>query len=774
MMLERLELAGFEGYRHVEVEFSPGLNLITGRNSTGKTTLLDAVLFALYGEVPGVEKRMLVSRLSTASNRLSVKLSVKLTNGRFEVWRTGVLYRKGEKENFRTEKTLLFMDDKVVPLAGEEDLRRKVSKLLKMGLKKFINLIYVRQGELTSILKPVKEDMDFILDINVLREIAEQLDEARKKLEKYDGRDVKTLVETYREHELPRIEKYIASLKTQIAALKREVTGLERLLEKARSDTLKNLLLLVEKRDSCTAEISENENRLRGILDGSGASNIEELKELLSMAEREVDACSKNVETLERRRKKIQSMFDSENSRLSEVEANLKTVPASTVQELEELLERSREEVDRLQTEAAATEKKYTEVSEMRNSLAGKISSLQGEIENHKRLLEEGVAECPTCGQKISPELLEEITSEKEVKIRRLQAEYGKVDEEYRALDSSLRKLRGELERITERTKTLTLVHDKVKQLLRENTLNELRERCRRLKMELEESTSKIIEEKKRLARLEARYESLRKASTDAASIQRRIGKLEEKLRKHLSRISAYLEILSLPFDAEDPDLRSRVAEKFPLSKEEIEVKERELLERRQRLRDLKSELKNNLEEKRKIEEKLGVLEKRLRKAETARGFVEKLREGIEKRRKHLLRSIQRQALNVYNTLTDQHIYKAFWINPETYEVYVQPAGLASFIPASRVGGGHQTLIALSLRMAILNVLGHRSLLILDEPTYGVDSQNLPQLMSYITEMAKNLRQVLLVTHHGIGMEEATNIIKVSTAPDGSSQARRF
>ena len=153
---------------------------------------------------------------------------------------------------------------------------------------------------------------------------------------------------------------------------------------------------------------------------------------------------------------------------------------------------------------------------------------------------------------------------------------------------------------------------------------------------------------------------------------------------------------------------------------------------------------------------------------------MEKLREGIEKRRKHLLRSIQRQALNVYNTLTDQHIYKAFWINPETYEVYVQPAGLASFIPASRVGGGHQTLIALSLRMAILNVLGHRSLLILDEPTYGVDSQNLPQLMSYITEMAKNLRQVLLVTHHGIGMEEATNIIKVSTAPDGSSQARRF
>ena len=772
MILERLKLAGFEGYKHVEVEFSPGLNLITGRNSTGKTTLLDAVLFALYGEVPGVEKRMLVSRLATANNRLSVGLSVKLPNGRFEVWRTGVLYRKGGKENFRTEKTLLFVNEKAVPLAGEEDLRRKISKLLGIGLKKFINLIYVRQGELTSILKPRKEDMDFILDINVLREVAEQLDEVRRILEKYEGRDVKTLVVTYREHELPRIEGYITSLNRQIAILEKEVTRLQEVLEKARSDDLKKLLLLIEKRDSYTTEISESRNRLQGILDGSNASNLQELRSLLDKAERDVETCSKNVMELDKRKRKVQDLFDAENRRLNEAEANLKTASASTMEELETLLGETKDLLGKLQSEVVDTEEEYADVLEARSSLAGKISSLRDEVKNHKRLLEEGVAECPTCGQKISPDLLREISFEKEAQIRRLETEYSKVDAKHKALDSKLKKLRGELEKAATRASTLAQVHDKVKMLLRGETLNGLREKCRLLKREVDELTSKITEEKARLARLEANRDSLKKAFVDATSIQKSIEKLEENLRKTVKEVSTSLKTLCLPFDAEDPDLKSRVAERIPLSREEIETKEAELQERKQRLKDLKSELKNNLKEKRKIEEKLSILEERLRKAEVTRGFIEKLREGIEKRRRRLLRNIQRQALSVYNTLTDQHVYKAFQIDPETYEVYVQPVGLAGFIPASRVGGGHQTLIALSIRMAILNVLGYRSLLILDEPTYGVDSQNLPQLMNYITEMAKNLRQVLLVTHYGIGMEEATNIIKVDIASDGSSQAK--
>jgi DNA repair exonuclease SbcCD ATPase subunit len=45
MQFERLELKNFEGYKNAEIDFAKGLNIITGRNSTGKTTLLEALLF---------------------------------------------------------------------------------------------------------------------------------------------------------------------------------------------------------------------------------------------------------------------------------------------------------------------------------------------------------------------------------------------------------------------------------------------------------------------------------------------------------------------------------------------------------------------------------------------------------------------------------------------------------------------------------------------------------------------------------------------------------
>lgn len=45
MMLNRLELESFRNYEMLEIDFSPGVNLIYGENAQGKTNLLEAAAY---------------------------------------------------------------------------------------------------------------------------------------------------------------------------------------------------------------------------------------------------------------------------------------------------------------------------------------------------------------------------------------------------------------------------------------------------------------------------------------------------------------------------------------------------------------------------------------------------------------------------------------------------------------------------------------------------------------------------------------------------------
>jgi exonuclease SbcC len=62
-MIERLNLKGFKSHEDSEIIFSPGLNIFLGEVGAGKTSVLEAISFALFGRCAGnVTQNELVRR----------------------------------------------------------------------------------------------------------------------------------------------------------------------------------------------------------------------------------------------------------------------------------------------------------------------------------------------------------------------------------------------------------------------------------------------------------------------------------------------------------------------------------------------------------------------------------------------------------------------------------------------------------------------------------------------------------------------------------------
>ena len=52
MLIHSLTLENVKSYTRETVEFSPGTNAIVGHNGSGKTTILEAIGFALFDHLP--------------------------------------------------------------------------------------------------------------------------------------------------------------------------------------------------------------------------------------------------------------------------------------------------------------------------------------------------------------------------------------------------------------------------------------------------------------------------------------------------------------------------------------------------------------------------------------------------------------------------------------------------------------------------------------------------------------------------------------------------
>lgn len=143
-----------------------------------------------------------------------------------------------------------------------------------------------------------------------------------------------------------------------------------------------------------------------------------------------------------------------------------------------------------------------------------------------------------------------------------------------------------------------------------------------------------------------------------------------------------------------------------------------------------------------------GLQEVKAKRAERFRRISAAFKDFQVKVREEATTKLAAETIAIQRKLAPSDEFDSLTIDPAHYDVQVVPKAIGEAVPASLYeGGGHRLLLGLAYRLAIACLVEQCPVLLLDEPTYGLDQVHREHLLDRLgdKELAK---QILLVSHH--------------------------
>ena len=474
-----IRITGFLSYRDtVELDFSTfDLACISGHNGAGKSSLLDAMTWSIFGEARG--KSSDVINLHPDAKAAEVLFTFQHEENTYRIQRTLPRNKTTMLEfQVRTQTGWKPLTEKTT-----RETQARIEQTLRLDFETFVNASFFLQGKADQFTQQNatrrKEVLSNILGLEMWEAYKERTAEKRKLLEhdvdEIDGRireiDAELAEEDLRKARLAELE---ASLK--------QVT-VQRTAQESTLDSIKRSAALIGEQRKMTAMLSEKLERERAALGGleerleakqadrnsyadlvRRAGDIEARYRSWQTSRKELegwDALASRVREHEKDRAPLLELIAGEKARLAQELAGLQeqalaiTEQSTAIDTLQEQIAASAGSLRQSEirvTERLEFEEKRNAARERQAELKAENDSLKATMNELKERIEslraaEG-ATCPLCGQELSPEhrmaTLEQLEGEGKQKgdrFRTNQAESAELVRQVAELEVEIRQL---------------------------------------------------------------------------------------------------------------------------------------------------------------------------------------------------------------------------------------------------------------------------------------------------------------------------------------------
>ena len=485
----RLELKEFGPYKNEIIEWDKIINepifLITGKTGSGKSTLFDAITYALYNKTTG-GKDIASLRTKTAldKDKTQVNFDFELSGKKYRIERT-LAYLKAGNKNLTSGKVALmqYNDGKLEVLATkEQEVKEKVEELIGLDDKQFCQIIILPQGKFKEFLlsksSEKKETLRSLFNTYFYQKFVEQLQEQAKKIDSSHKQKEKELITRFEqfdiEEELIKFEylkdenfeeilSIIQSQEETIKIEKKELLKLERSFSKE-----KEKFIELSKLNDKFSELKSNKSELEELSEKEDYYSrlkleVEKLKELQKSKDKIIEYSTLLNKQSQLRKFEKDLLIDTEKYKL-DLENNKK---------LELELNAQKTDIEELRKETIDYKFFYNNLNE--------LILAKNNIEIYSKTLEELT-------------LKKETYKELDSSLKVAKESYLEDIEEKNILESSIGKLKLEVlkkeqdvEKLEEYNNKLSEVNDKsVKLTIDKKQLEELEVEKKKLEQEVE------------------------------------------------------------------------------------------------------------------------------------------------------------------------------------------------------------------------------------------------------------------------------------------------